>query len=46
MTYKYNKGEWSELYTFLNVLASGELYAANEKLEKDTSTKYKVLSAF
>lgn len=46
MPYKYNKGEWSELYTFLNVLASGELYAADENLIRDTSTKYKVISAF
>ncbi|MEL5938181.1 HpaII family restriction endonuclease [Tetragenococcus halophilus] len=46
MPYKYNKGEWSELYAFLNVLASGELYAADEALEKDDTTKYKVLSAF
>lgn len=46
MSYKYNKGEWSELYTFLNVLANGELYAADENLEKDTTTKYQVISAF
>lgn len=44
--YKYNKGEWSEFYAFLNVLASGELYAADEYLEKDETTKYEVLSAF
>jgi len=29
-----NKGEWSELYVLLELLASGKLYAANESLEK------------
>ena len=26
-----NKGEWSELYTFLKLLSQGRVYAANEK---------------
>ncbi|MDR0221070.1 MAG: HpaII family restriction endonuclease [Lachnospiraceae bacterium] len=29
-----NKGEWSELYVFLRLLADGKLYAADENLNK------------
>lgn len=29
-----NKGEWSELYTFLKLLSEGKLYAADSNLEK------------
>ena len=29
-----NKGEWSELYAFLKLLADGRVYAADEKVEK------------
>ena len=29
-----NKGEWSELYVFLELLSSGKLYAADENLKK------------
>jgi len=29
-----NKGEWSELYTFMKLLGQGRVYAANEKVEK------------
>ncbi len=29
-----NKGEWSELYTFLKLLNEGRVYAANERVEK------------
>ena len=29
-----NKGEWSELYVLLKLLSTGELYAADEKLQK------------
>ncbi|MDR1774952.1 MAG: HpaII family restriction endonuclease [Actinomycetes bacterium] len=30
---KYNKGEWSEFYTFLDVLGSGQLQIGNSKIE-------------
>ena len=29
-----NKGEWSELYAFIKLLATGKLYAADEQLKK------------
>ena len=29
-----NKGEWSELYTFVKLLESGRLYAADENTNK------------
>lgn len=32
--WKGNKGEWSELYTFLKLLSEGKLYAADANLEK------------
>ena len=28
-----NKGEWSEVYTFLKLLADGRLYAADGKIK-------------
>lgn len=31
---KYNKGEWSEIYTFAYILSSGILYAADKDLNK------------
>ncbi|GFH41857.1 hypothetical protein Hs30E_04080 [Lactococcus hodotermopsidis] len=40
---KFNKGEWSELYVFLTILADGKLYAADEKLNKIESTFYTIL---
>ena len=38
-----NKGEWSEIYVFLRLLAVGKLYAANENLEKIDTVFYDVL---
>ena len=32
--WKYNKGEWSEIYTFAYILSSGILYAADKDLNK------------
>lgn len=32
--WKGNKGEWSELYTFLKLLSEGKLYAADSNLER------------
>lgn len=34
MAMKGNKGEWSEVYAFLRLLAAGKLYAADEKLNR------------
>ena len=38
-----NKGEWSEFYTFLQLLAEGKLYAANDRMEKDTNIYFPIL---
>ena len=41
---KGNKGEWSEVYTLLKLLGDGEIYGANDKLEKVTDLVYPVLN--
>ena len=38
-----NKGEWSELYTFLKLLSQGRIYAANENVEKIADLYYPIL---
>lgn len=38
-----NKGEWSEIYTFIKLLADGKLYAANENLEKMRDVFYPII---
>ena len=38
-----NIGEWSEIYTFLYLLAYGRLYAADSGLEKNNSIYYDIL---
>ncbi len=38
-----NKGEWSELYTFMKLLSQGRVYAANEKVEKIDNVYYPIL---
>lgn len=38
-----NKGEWSELYTFMKLLSQGKVYAANEKVEKIEDVYYPIL---
>lgn len=38
-----NKGEWSEAYVFLKLLADGKLYAANEHLDKIESVFYPIV---
>jgi hypothetical protein len=40
----FNKGEWSELYVTLKLLAEGKLYAATSDLEKIESICYPILS--
>src|SRR3989344_7377473 len=39
-----NIGEWSEIYTFLRVLAEGELYAADDNLDKIKDIYYPIIS--
>ena len=38
-----NKGEWSEVYTFLKLLGVGKLYAADENLRKVDNVFYNIL---
>jgi len=38
-----NKGEWSEVYVFLKLLADGELYAADANLNKIPNIYYQIL---
>ncbi len=38
-----NKGEWSELYVFLKLLAQGKVQAIDEKLEKGENIYYPIL---
>ncbi len=38
-----NKGEWSELYTFLRLLADGKLYAADADLNKIENEFYPII---
>ena len=35
-----NKGEWSEIYVFLRLLATGKLFAADADLNKISGTFY------
>jgi len=43
MELKGNKGEWSELYTALKLMADGEIYAADEYMEKVDTLVFPVL---
>ena len=38
-----NKGEWSEIYTFLKLLADGRLYAADAELNKIQDIYYPII---
>jgi hypothetical protein len=38
-----NKGEWSEFYTFLKLLADGKIHAANKDLTKNEDLFYLIL---
>lgn len=40
---KYNKGEWSEIYTFAYLLSSGVLYSADKDLNKIDEIYFPVL---
>ena len=37
-----NKGEWSEIYVFLRLLATGKLFAADADLNKISGTFYNI----
>ena len=39
-----NKGEWSELYVLLRLLADGKLYAADSEINKRNDTYYDVIN--
>jgi hypothetical protein len=39
----FNKGEWSEVYTFLKLLADGRLYAADSNLNQISTIYYPIL---
>ena len=41
-----NKGEWSEIYVFLHLLAVGRLYAADADLKRIDSVYYGILKIF
>lgn len=45
MSNTYNKGEWSEFYVFLHVLATGKLHAADSDLQKIPHIYYNILAA-
>ena len=38
-----NKGEWSEAYVLLKLLADGKLYAADENLDKIENIFYPII---
>ena len=38
-----NKGEWSEAYVLLRLLAQGRMYAANEHLEQIDSMYFPII---
>lgn len=40
---KYNKGEWSEAYAFVKLLGEGEVYGADEELNKKPDEVYPIL---
>jgi len=43
---KGNKGEWSELYVMVTLLAEGKLFQSDFKLEKDYSNVYEIIKAY
>ncbi len=46
MALKGNKGEWSELYTFLKLLADGRLYCGDGQLNRYDDKFYPILEIF
>ena len=41
-----NKGEWSELYVLVSLLAEGKLYQADYHLNKDLNNVYELIKAY
>lgn len=41
-----NKGEWSELYAFIKLLSTGELYAADEQANRINDIYFPILKIF
>ena len=41
--WKYNKGEWSEIYTFAYLLSTGVLYSADSNLNKIEDVYFPVI---
>ncbi len=46
MKLRGNKGEWSELYVLLRLLAYKKLFAANEKVQRLEDVYFPVLKVF
>ena len=43
--WRYNKGEWSEIYVFLRLLEVGKLYAADAELNKNDDVFYNIINS-
>ena len=43
---KGNKGEWSELYVLITLLANGKLHQSDINLEKDTGNIYEIVKGY
>ncbi|SFB40067.1 HpaII family restriction endonuclease [Algoriphagus aquimarinus] len=43
---KGNKGEWSELYVLVTLLAEGKLFQSDVELDKDFSNVYEIIKAY
>lgn len=41
-----NKGEWSEVYTLIKLLADGKLYQSDFNLNKDLNNVYEIIRAY
>lgn len=46
MSFSYNKGEWSELYVLITLLAEGKLYQSDYNLNKDLNNVYDIIKAY
>lgn len=46
MLLKGNKGEWSELYVLVTLLAEGKLFQSDFKLNKDLDNVYEIIKAY
>lgn len=43
---KYNKGEWSEAYTFVKLIGEGKVHASDSNLNKKEDKVYPILKVF